>query len=92
MRSDLQLVKLLTVDDSRWSKKMFTTEISKNKDTAKLEIVWRNSNAVRAPRRHNQEREGDCIRYILQEFLYDGELGYWTTIADLEVVPGGRAA
>ena len=29
---------------------------------------------------------------ILQEFVQDGRLSYWTTLSDLEVVAGGRAA
>ena len=72
---------------------MFSLDtISGNANSTKLQIVWRNPNAVHAHRRHNQEHVGDSTRYILQEFVYEGELGHWTTIADLEVVRGGRAA
>lgn len=63
-----------------------------NENAAALHIAWRNPNAVHARRRHNQEHGGACIRYILQEFVYDGDLGYWVTIADLEIVAGGPAA
>jgi len=57
-----------------------------------LEIVWRNPDTVRANRRHSFDGNGDPVRYILQEFVTDGELGYWSTISNLEVVEGGRAA
>ena len=57
-----------------------------------LEIVWRNPDTVRANRRHSFDGNRDPVRYILQEFVNDGELGYWSTISNLEVVEGGRAA
>lgn len=57
-----------------------------------MEIVWRNPNAVRRHlRRHSFERAGERARYILQEFVEDGQTGYWTTLSGLEVV-GGRMA
>ncbi len=63
------------------------------KNVTALEIAWRNPNPVyRHPKRHNFEREGERGRYILQEFVMDGQVGYWATISDLEVVLGGRAA
>jgi hypothetical protein len=63
------------------------------KNVTALEIAWRNPNSVRRhPRRHSFERAGERARYILQEFVEDGQAGYWTTISDLEVVAGGRAA
>jgi hypothetical protein len=63
----------------------------KNKTTP--EIVWRNPNPGRSHRRrHNFERTGERAVYILQEFVEDGWVGHWTTISDLEVVTGGRAA
>jgi len=59
---------------------------------AAMEIVWRNPNAVRRHlRRHSFERAGERARYILQEFVEDGQTGYWTTLSGLEVV-GGRMA
>ncbi len=58
-----------------------------------LEIVWRNPNRVRPHRRrHTLEAGRQRAFYILQEFAENGHLGYWTTISDLEVVLGGRAA
>ena len=73
---------------------MITLEMicgSKNVNT--LEIVWRNPNPMCTHRRrHSFERGGEHARYILQEFVNDGDFGYWTTISDLEVVAGGRAA
>ena len=58
-----------------------------------MQIVWRNPRPQRAHRRrHSLEGGGEHARYILQEFVDDGFLGYWTTISDLEVVAGGRAA
>ena len=73
---------------------MFTTEIiSTNENGRKLEIVWRNPNPVcGGPRRHNREYAAESARYVLQEFVYEGHVGYWTTITNLEVVVGGRAA
>ena len=60
---------------------------------AAMEIVWRNPNAVRRHRRrHSFERAGERARYILQEFVEDGQTGYWTTLSGLEVVLGGRIA
>ena len=57
-----------------------------------LEIVWRNPETVRANRRHSSDGNGDAVRYILQEFVNDGEFGYWATISNLEIVDGGHAA
>jgi hypothetical protein len=57
------------------------------------EIVWRNPNPVhRHPKRHSFERAGECARYVLQEFVMDGQVGYWAKVSDLEVLVGGRAA
>lgn len=59
----------------------------------KFEIVWRNPETVKAaPRRHSLEPSDKHELYILQEFVDDGYLGYWTTISDLEVLVGGHAA
>ncbi|HWY58635.1 MAG TPA: hypothetical protein VNZ03_29495 [Terriglobales bacterium] len=67
--------------------------ISGFRRVAAMEIVWRNPNAVsRHPRRHSLERAGERARYILQEFVEDGQTGYWTTLSGLEVVLGGRIA
>jgi hypothetical protein len=58
-----------------------------------LQVVWRNPSAVRSHRRrHTLEAGSHRALYILQEFVEDGRLGYWTTISDLEVTRGGRAA
>lgn len=63
------------------------------KKLASLEIVWRNPDRMRAcRRRHSFERRGECAVYIMQEFVGDGQTGYWATISGLEVVAGGRAA
>lgn len=60
---------------------------------AALEIVWRNPRAVSFhPRRHTVEQQSDRVFYLVQELVEDGRFGYWTTISDLEVVAGGRAA
>jgi hypothetical protein len=62
-------------------------------NVASMKIAWRNPNQVRQnPRRHSVEREGEHAVYILQEFVEDGEAGYWATLSGLEVVAGGRAA
>ena len=82
-------------DQSRtWRKIMTTLEmICGFKSAAKPEIVWRNPRTVRSHRRrHTFERAGRRALYIQQEFVDDGRFGYWTTISDLEVVIGGRAA
>jgi len=73
---------------------MTTLEITNGcENVAKLEIVWPNPNPVRAPRRRRSfERAGERARCILQDFVNDRRLGYWTTTCDLEVVAGGRAA
>jgi hypothetical protein len=58
-----------------------------------VEIVWRNLNKVHTHRRrHTVEFAGQQARYVLEEFVEDGHLGYWATISNLEVVAGGRAA
>ena len=63
------------------------------KKVTRLEIVWRNPNAVRHHRRrHSIERAGERARYLLQEFVEDGPTGYWTTLSGFEVVLGGRVA
>jgi hypothetical protein len=54
-----------------------------------LAIVWRNPNQVSAHRRRHNFKQAVCT---MQEFVEDGRLGYWTTIGDLEVLAGGRAA
>jgi hypothetical protein len=60
---------------------------------AKLEIVWRNPEPVKyAPRRHSLGKGSQHRLYILQEFVCDGNLSHWETIADLEVLIGGMAA
>jgi hypothetical protein len=57
------------------------------------EIVWRNPHPVRAHRRrHSFEGASEHPLYIMQEFIEDGQNGYWMTISGLEVVAGGRAA
>jgi hypothetical protein len=63
------------------------------KSATTLEIVWRNPDPVPARRRrHNFEPGSERALYLLQEFVDNGYLSYWTTISDLEVVAGGRAA
>lgn len=58
-----------------------------------LEIVWRNPNRVRAHRRrHSFQGASEHPVYIMQEFIEDGQNGYWTTVSGLEVVAGGRVA
>jgi hypothetical protein len=58
-----------------------------------LKVVWRNPNAVGIRRRrHTLERQTERAFYLVQELVQDGRFGYWTTISDLEVVAGGRAA
>jgi hypothetical protein len=60
---------------------------------AKVEIVWRNPEPVKHTlRRHSLQRDSNHALYVLQELVDDGNLGYWTTIFDLEVLVGGRAA
>jgi len=67
--------------------------IGGTKKLASLEIVWRNPNRVRAcRRRHSFERAGEHARYVMQEFVEDGQRGYWATISGLEVMAGGQAA
>jgi hypothetical protein len=70
-----------------------TSGIEKRGETmSKPEIVWRNPNRLLChPRRHNP-LENDNAWYILEEFVGDEDLGYWTTISEFEVLPGGTAA
>jgi hypothetical protein len=64
-----------------------------SKKTHKLEVAWRNPDAVRKNRRrHSFERFGERGLYILQEFVEDGHAGHWATISGFEIVVGGRAA
>jgi hypothetical protein len=60
---------------------------------ARLEIVWRNPQPVRRPqwRRKVKHVDGHDV-FVLQELVGNGILGFWTTICDLEVRRGGRAA
>jgi hypothetical protein len=63
------------------------------KEPASPAIVWRNPNRLRSHRRrHSFEPMGERALYIMQEFVEDGQNGYWAAICGLEVVPGGRAA
>jgi len=58
-----------------------------------LQLVWRNPKAVGIQRRrHSVEQQKERVFYLVQERVEDGRFGYWTTISDLEVVAGGRAA
>jgi hypothetical protein len=58
-----------------------------------LQVVWRNPKAVgNHRRRHSVEQQKERVFYLVQELVEDGRFGYWTTISDLEVVAGGRAA
>jgi hypothetical protein len=67
--------------------------MSGTKKLGSLEIVCRNPNRVRAcRRRHNFELKGEYAMYVMQEFVEEGEIGYWTTISGLEVLAGGLAA
>jgi hypothetical protein len=76
-----------------WEAKAMLGIMSGTEKLASLEIVWRNPNRVRAcRRRHNFERTGECAMYIMQEFVEDGQTGYWATISGLELLAGGRAA
>jgi hypothetical protein len=60
---------------------------------AQFEIVWRNPEPVKhTTRRRNLERGNNHSLYLLQEFVDDGNLGYWTNISDLEVLVGGCVA
>ena len=55
--------------------------------------VWRNPQPVKAsPRKQRLDKSIDHALYILQEFVEDGCLGYWTRVCDFEVLSGGRAA
>ena len=75
-------------------RKMIPLEtINQTKKLAVLEIVWRNPSRLRAQRRrHKVESAGEQTRYVLEEFVEDGQLGYWATLSNLEIVAGGRAA
>lgn len=60
---------------------------------ASLNVVWRNPNQLRTyRRRHSFEMSGRCGMYVMQEFVQDGVIGYWTTLSGLEVLAGGRPA
>jgi hypothetical protein len=59
---------------------------------AKFEIVWRNPEPVKHTTRRSLERGNNHSLYLLQEFVDDGNLGYWTNISDLEVLVGGCVA
>lgn len=63
------------------------------KSVPALEIVWRNPEAARPNRRyHSFQRASQNAVYVVQELVQDGRFGFWATISDLEVVPGGKAA
>jgi len=58
-----------------------------------LEIVWRNPNPVcHHSKRRSCKRGNKRTLYILQEFVADGDFGFWTTTSTLEILTGGRAA
>jgi hypothetical protein len=64
-----------------------------NRQAHSLEIAWRNPKPVGHHfRKHICADDGECTKYVQQEFVTDGEVGYWKTISTLEVVVGGRAA
>jgi hypothetical protein len=59
----------------------------------KFEIVWRNPEPVKhTTRRRSLESGSNHLLYVLQEFVDDGNLGYWTNVSDLEVLVGGFVA
>jgi hypothetical protein len=74
-------------------RKQETSEIEKRGETMpNLKIVWKNpKRLLRHPRRHNP-LECDSALYILEEFVGDEYLGYWTAISEFEVLAGGTAA
>jgi hypothetical protein len=59
----------------------------------KLRIIWRNPNPNRRPQRwQTLERGLGRTLYVVQQLVIpEGEKGYWTTTASLEVLRGGRA-
>jgi len=63
------------------------------RQTAKLEIVWRNS---KPPRRQQRWEQINLLsgtgHYLVQELVPTSIGSFWTTTSSLEVAPGGRAA
>ena len=58
----------------------------------KLQIVWRNPEPVR--RRHRWEHievGANSALYAIQEFLFTGEHGFWSTICRLQIISDGAA-
>jgi hypothetical protein len=61
--------------------------------TAKLEIVWRNSKPPRRQRRWEQINLLSGIgQYLIQELVPTSIGSFWTTTSSLQVLRGGRAA
>ena len=66
--------------------------VSEVSPMSKLEIVWCNPNPVQHERRWQPMSSSNHSLYIVEEFVSEGEKGYWATKYSLEVVGGGCAA
>ena len=67
--------------------------INNLRESSDLAIMWRNPEKfLTHRRRHTAVGEGKVAKYVLQEFVEDGDFGHWADISDLEIVDGGQAA
>jgi len=63
------------------------------KNTAALEIVWRNQKPLQRRRRWEQVNQDSAATHYLVQELVSSPLGsFWRTTSNLEFLPGGRAA
>ena len=60
---------------------------------AGLEIVWRNPDPPHHLQRWEQlTAESQSSVYVIREFVFSTEGGFWSTSSSLEVLAGGRVA
>jgi len=63
------------------------------RETAGLEIVWRNPKPLQRRQRREQITQDSATgHYLVQEFISTPAGSFWATTSSLEIVPGGRAA
>jgi hypothetical protein len=63
------------------------------KQTATLEIVWRNPKPPLRQQRWEQiKQDSEAAHYVVQELVSTSAGSFWTAMSSLEIIAGGRAA
>lgn len=61
--------------------------------TVSLEIVWRNPKPPQRRQRWEQVKQNSrAAHYLVQELVSTSAGSFWTAMASLEIIAGGRAA